>query len=77
MEQAQPGVDASEPAALAHWTHRPPQQGDMPLPHRNRDPVRYALRKLFGRHKPTADLSDKAQWLREQVSHKASAHQMV
>ena len=69
MEQAQPRARPSESAVLSHWTHQPPQQQDMPLPHRNRDPIRSAFRKLFGRQKPTGVLSNIAPSPQEQVSH--------
>lgn len=79
VEQARPGDGPSESAAPTHWMHQPTQQADMPMPmpHRNRDPVRSALRKLFGRHKPTAVSSDTMQSLHEQVSHKPSAERHV
>lgn len=77
MEQARPGVPPGENAALAHCMHQPTQQADiaMPMPHRNRDTVRSVLRKLFGRHKPTAALSDTTQSL--QVSHEPSAEALA
>ena len=73
LEPAQPEVSPGESATLAHRKHQPIQQGDMPMPHRNRDPIRSAIRKLFGRHKRTAVLSDTAQSLHE-VSYKFTAH---
>lgn len=71
MERAQPGMAPSKSAAQAHWAHQPVQQADMPMPHRNRDPIRSALRKLFGRRKPPA--SDIKQSPDRQVSHKITA----
>ena len=73
MEKVELDMPSSVGAALPHWTY-PVQQEDMAMPHRNRHPIRSALKKLFSRKKLTPVSSGAIQPdLQERVSHKPFA----
>ena len=73
METSEVGMPSSMAAALPYPVHAA-QQADMPMPHRNRHPIRSAIRKLFGRSKLTPVSSDTTKPdIQEQVSHKQPA----